>query len=208
MLVEAATANHQTLTLIAEEPVLRHFGSRLLNESYWRAMKHVRYKPRYRIESEEFNQIHSFPFRPNQNVVTTAAKIAGDTISRGSQSRLPVPSSQHNRPAISSLAHQHLSQWNSAIPVPCLSSLPRSHLALVGVQSVQVLASAAAAALLANAVSHLETIIFPSVVCRPQNLADRLNNMFRDCEYQVDSIAGNRPVYICYPFQELWQERH
>lgn len=54
----------------------------------------------------------------------------------------------------------------------------------------------------------LETIIFPSVVCRPQNLADRLNNMFRDCEYQVDSIAGNRPVYICYPFQELWQERH
>jgi hypothetical protein len=159
VLVKAATANHQTLTLITEEPVLRHFGSRHLNESYWCAMKHVRYKPRYRIGSEEFNQIHSFPFRPNQNVVTTAAKIAGDTeqshgISRGSQSRLPVPSSQHNRPAISSLAHQHLSRWNSAIPVPCLSSLPRSHLALVGVQSVQVLASAAAAALLANAVSH------------------------------------------------------
>jgi hypothetical protein len=156
VLVKAATANHQTLTLITEEPVLRHFGSRHLNESYWRAMKHVRYKPRYRIGSEEFNQIHSFPSRSNQNVVTTAAKLPEQShgISRGSQSRLPVPSSQHNRPTISSLAHQHLSRWNSTIPAPCLSPLPRSHLALVGVQSVQALASAAAAALLANAVSH------------------------------------------------------
>jgi hypothetical protein len=54
----------------------------------------------------------------------------------------------------------------------------------------------------------VEAIILPSIVCRPQNLADRLNNMFRDFECQVDSIAGNRPVYICYSFQELWQERH
>jgi hypothetical protein len=39
MLVEAATANHQTLTFFTEEPVLRHSGSRHLNESYWRVVK-------------------------------------------------------------------------------------------------------------------------------------------------------------------------
>lgn len=167
MLVKTATANHQTLRSITEEPVLRNSGYRHLNESYWRAMKQVRYEPRYCIgsvplllldnsqqASEEFNQMPFFSFSPKTKMRSQLLRRSPTilSISRASQSRLPVPSSHYNRRTISSLAHQHLPRWNPTIPAPCLSSLPRSHILLVGVQSVQALALAAAAALLANAV--------------------------------------------------------
>jgi hypothetical protein len=51
VLVKTETAIRQTLRSIIEEPVLRHSGYRHLNESYWRAMKQVRYEPSYCIGS-------------------------------------------------------------------------------------------------------------------------------------------------------------
>jgi hypothetical protein len=147
---------------------------------------------------------HSFLSRTNQNVITPAAKIASDNeqshdISRVSQSRF------QSRPPIT-------------IDQP--SALWHINTCLEGIQQflrrvTRVFLNLILCWLVCNPFKlwlqlppllywqmryHIvETTIFPSVVCGPQNLADRFNNMFWDCEYQIDSIAGKSASLYLLP---------
>jgi hypothetical protein len=95
------------------EPVLRHSGYRHLNESYWRAMKQVRYEPRYCIgsvlaftsghskrASEELKQVPFFSFSPKTKMRPQLLRSLPALLSKATASRVRVKVASQSHPHI------------------------------------------------------------------------------------------------------------